>query len=249
MQRRWISLGPAIFLCAVPGTVAGLVPLPITKWTNQGPPATRKLPDRPGTRLNTRMAPKSPAPPASAPVHATLSALFCGFLSLSMMSFGGGLAAWIRREVVARRGWLDDRQFLAGYALSQLMPGASNVNLAVFIGAQLRGAPGALAALGGMLLVPVGLMMTAGALYLRAQATPGWTWLGTALAGMGAVAIGLNIATGVRLARHNLRGAGAALVVLATTVGIGVLRIPLLEVLLAVFPVSLGLSLWQSRTR
>jgi hypothetical protein len=39
------------------------------------------------------------------------------------------------------------------------------------------------------------------------------------------------------------------MVVLATTVGIGVLQIPLLEVLLAVFPVSLGLSLWQSRTR
>ncbi len=197
------------------------------------------------------MAPRNPTPPAVAPsqAHATLPALFCGFLSLSLMSFGGGLAAWIRREVVARRGWLDDRQFLAGYALSQLMPGATNVNLAVFIGAQLRGAPGVLAALAGMLLVPVGLMLAAGTVYLRTQATPGWTWLGTALAGMGAVAIGLNIATGVRLARHNLRGIGAALIVLATTVGIGVLRIPLFEVLPAIFAISLALSLWQGRAR
>jgi len=192
----------------------------------------------------------NPTPlPAAPATRATLPALFCGFLSLSMMSFGGGLAAWVRREVVTRRGWLDDRQFLAGYALSQIMPGASNVNLAVFIGAQLRGAPGVLAALAGMMLVPVGLMLAAGTLYLRTQATPGWTWLGTALAGMGAVAIGLNIATGVRLARLNLRGAGASVVVLATTVGIGVLRIPLLEVLVAIFPVSLALSLWQSRAR
>jgi chromate transporter len=194
------------------------------------------------------MASPNPALPLAPPqARATLPALFCGFLSLSMMSFGGGLAAWIRREVVTRRGWLDDRQFLAGYALSQIMPGATNVNLAVFIGAQLRGAPGVLAALAGMLLVPVGLMLAVGALFLRTQTTPGWTWLGTALAGMGAVAIGLNIATGVRLARLNLAGAGAALIVLATTVGLAVLRIPLLEVLLAIFPISLALSLWQSR--
>jgi len=196
------------------------------------------------------MAHRNPAPPAATPpARASLAALFGGFLSLSMMSFGGGLAAWIRREVVERRGWLDDRQFLTGYALSQLMPGATNVNLAVFIGAQLRGALGVLAALAGMLLAPVVLMLAAGEVYLRAQATPGGAWLGTALAGMGAVAIGLNIATGVRLARRNLRGVGAGLVVLATAVGIGVLRIPLLEVLVAVFPVSLGLSLWRSRAR
>jgi chromate transporter len=193
--------------------------------------------------------PDPPPPPTVPPARASLSDLFCGFLSLSLMSFGGGLAAWIRREVVARRGWLDDRQFLTGYALSQITPGATNVNLTVFIGAQLRGVPGALAALAGLMLVPVGLMLAAGTLYLRAQAAPGWGWLGTALAGMGAVAIGLNIATGVRLARRNLRGIGAALVVLATTVGIGVLRIPLLEVLVGLFPVSLGLSLWQARSR
>ena len=62
-----------------------------------------------------------------------------------MMSFGGGLAAWTRREVVQMRGWLDDKQFLSGYALSQLVPGATNVNLAVFIGTQMRGALGAIA--------------------------------------------------------------------------------------------------------
>jgi chromate transporter len=194
---------------------------------------------------------RSDTPPATADPRprASLPALFWGFLSLSMLSFGGGLTAWIRREVVERRGWLDDRQFLTGYALSQIMPGATNVNLAVFIGAQLRGVPGVLAALAGLMLAPVTLMLAAGTLYLRSQSTPGWTWIGTALAGMGAVAIGLNVSVGVRLARRNLRGMAAALVVLATTVGIGVLRIPLLEALLGIFPVSLGLSLWQGRAR
>ena len=64
---------------------------------------------------------------------------------------------------------------------------------------------------------------------------------------MGAVAIGLNLATGVRLARRNLRGIAAGMVTLATTVGIAVLQISLLKVLLVMLPVSLGLSLWRGR--
>jgi chromate transporter len=179
--------------------------------------------------------------------RASLPALFAAFLSIGLMSFGGGLAAWIRREVVERRGWLDDGQFLTGYALSQIVPGATNVNLAVFIGAQLRGVLGVLAALAGLMMVPIVLILGFGTLYLRSQGVPGWGWLGTALAGMGAVAIGLNIATGIRLARDNLRGVTAALVTLATTVGIGLLRIPLGEVLVVIFPISLALSVWQGR--
>lgn len=190
--------------------------------------------------------PDAPAPSASA-ARASLAELYSGFLSIGLMSFGGGLAAWIRREVVQRRGWLDDRQFLTGYALSQLVPGATNVNLAVFIGTQLRGATGAVAALAGLMLVPVLLILLVGGLYLRAQNAPGWGWIGTMLAGMGAVAIGLNLATGVRLARRNLRGVAPACVMLATTIGIGVLRIPLVEVLVVMFPVSLALT-WR-RTR
>jgi chromate transporter len=177
----------------------------------------------------------------------TLPALFHGFLSIGMMSVGGGLAAWTRREVVQQRGWMDDGQFLTGYALSQLVPGATNVNLAVFIGTQLRGGLGALAALAGLFLLPLVLILLAGGLYLRAQHTPGFGWVTPMLTGMGAVAIGLSLATGVRLARHNLRGLTAGAVMLATTVGIAVLRIPLLEVLLVMFPVSLALSLWRGR--
>jgi chromate transporter len=43
------------------------------------------------------------------------------------------------------RRWLDDKRFPSGYALSQLVPGTTNVNLAVFISTQMRGALGAIA--------------------------------------------------------------------------------------------------------
>ncbi len=188
------------------------------------------------------MQPFKPSrPPAQPP---TLRALFVSFMSIGMMSFGGGLAAWTRREVVQKRGWLDDQQFLSGYALSQLVPGATNVNLAVFIGTLMRGATGALAAFAGLTTLPLAIMLTAGALYLHAQSTTATPWLSAALGGMGAVAIGLNLGTGVRLARANLRGIVPMLITAVVAIAIGILGIPLIQVLLVMLPVSLLIA-WK----
>ena len=106
-----------------------------------------------------------------------LASLFTSFVSIGMMSFGGGLAAWTRREVVQKRGWLDDKQFLSGYALSQLVPGATNVNLAVFIGTQMRGTAGAIACFCGLTALPVTIVLLLGVLYLHSQEHVGGTWI------------------------------------------------------------------------
>jgi len=185
--------------------------------------------------------PKPVAPPG-------LASLFVSYVSIGMMSFGGGLTAWTRREVVQKRGWLDDRQFLSGYALSQLVPGATNVNLAVFIGTQLRGTAGAIACVAGLTALPLAIILLLGTLYLHSQGTATAPWLGPALIGMGAVAIGLNLGTGVRLARRNLSGAIPIGVTAIVTVSIGVFGLPLLYVMLAVMPLSLLLT-WLTRPR
>ena len=174
----------------------------------------------------------------------TLPTLFLAFVSIGLMSFGGALAAWIRREVVQRRGWLDDKQFLSGYALSQLIPGATNVNLSVFIGTILRGAPGAITSLAGLTAVPVGLMLLIGAVYLRAQGLPGGIVVSTALTGMGAVAIGLTLGMGIRLARRGIRGLVPAAVAATIAIAIGVFGFKLLHVLLVMIPISLLLAWW-----
>jgi chromate transporter len=176
---------------------------------------------------------------------ASLAALFLSFLIIGCTSIGGGLTAWIRRELVERRGWIDDQQFLANYGLSQMVPGATNVNLAVLIGTQLRGTGGALIALAGLMLVPLAILLAIGAVYFTAHGTPHATLLNTALAGAGAVAIGFNVATGIRLGRSNIHRLGPALIAAAIIVGIGIVRIPLLEVLLVALPASLALTLLE----
>jgi chromate transporter len=91
--------------------------------------------------------------------------------------------------------------------LSQPVPGATNVNLPEFIGTQMRGAPGAIACFCGLTALPVAMVVGLGVLYLhRAQRQAGGAWLSTALSGVGAVAIGLNLGTGVRPTGQPCRG-------------------------------------------
>ena len=181
------------------------------------------------------------------PARPSLNALFRAFVSIGLASFGGGLTAWVRREVVQRREWLDDQQFLSGYALSQLVPGATNVNLAVFIGTQLRGSLGAMACFAGLTLPPLLINLACGAIYFGTHGMPGGASLSTALTGMGAVAIGMNLGTGIRLARRGIRGVVPALITAAVTLSIGVLGYPLIKVLLVMIPVSLAAALWSRR--
>jgi chromate transporter len=172
----------------------------------------------------------------------SLAALFQAFVSIGMASFGGGLTAWVRREIVTKRGWLDDQQFLSGYALSQLVPGATNVNLAVFIGTQLRGVAGALACFSGLCAPPLAIMLVLGAIYFGMRGMPGGTSLSIALTGMGAVAIGLNLGTGIRLARRGIRGVWPALIAAAVALSIGVAGFPLIRVLAVMIPVSMAMA-------
>ena len=185
----------------------------------------------------------TPRPPNLGPP--SLATLFLSFLTIGSTSFGGGLLGWIRRELVERRGWIDDQQFLVCYGISQMVPGATNVNLSVIIGTQLRGIPGALAAVAGLLLVPLAILLAVGTLYF---ATPWRVRRPTAqrrAGGGGRRRDRLQLATGLRLAWRNIRRVGPALVAGAIIIGIGILRIPLLEVLLVMLPASLAVTMME----
>jgi chromate transporter len=178
--------------------------------------------------------PTRPVPPSP-----SLTTLFLGFAGIGLSSFGGGLTAWVRREVVQRRGWLDDQQFLSGYALSQLVPGATNVNLAVFIGTQLRGVRGALVCFFGLTTPPLIIAIILSTIYFSLRGVPGGASVSIALSGMGAVAIGLNLGTGIRLARHGIGRVVPALIAATVALSVGVAGFSLLRVLAVMIPVSL----------
>ncbi len=169
----------------------------------------------------------------------SLATLFTTFSRIGMQSFGGGLSGWIRREIVQKRGWVEERPFLSGLAVAQIAPGANAVNLAVFIGTTLRGGRGAIAAFAGMMALPVVIILALGAVYLRHRALPG---VEAVLGGLGAGAIGLTLATAIRMTRRGVRGWREGAVTAATAILIGVLRFKLLPVLAAMIAVSLLLN-------
>jgi len=175
-----------------------------------------------------------------------LPALFIAFSRLGVMSFGGGTAGWLYREIVERPHWIDDAEFLSGVALGRLMPGSGGVNLAVQVGQHLRGGPGAMAAVLGLLSGPLAIALTLAVGYTRINRN---VMLHAVLDGVAAAAIGLTFATGLKLVRFKRTSAGPLAVTVATVLCVGVLRWPMIPVVLCLAPVSIGLALFDGPGR
>jgi chromate transporter len=171
-----------------------------------------------------------------------LIAIAAVFTAIGLMSFGSGMSAWIRREVVIRRRWMDERSFLSGLALCQIAPGANGVSLAALVGTMLRGTPGMLAALLGMLVPPAALMVVLGAGLAALHDQP---WLDSTLGGLGAAAIGLTLANAIGMSRSGIRSPEGFAVVVGIVLAIGVFRLPLLAVVLLALPISLAFAAWR----
>jgi chromate transporter len=83
----------------------------------------------------------------------TLANLALTFLRLSFLCLGGGTGAIpeMQRQVVGIQDWLTARQFVDGYALSQVTPGPAML-VTGFIGYRVSGLLGALVAMAAMFL-------------------------------------------------------------------------------------------------
>ncbi|MDM0057060.1 chromate transporter [Variovorax fucosicus] len=157
--------------------------------------------------------------------------LFVSFTWLALQGFGGVLAV-VQREMVEKKRWLSPDQFLEDWAVAQVLPGPNVVNLSLMIGDRYFGLRGAIAAVAGMLTVPLFVILALALLYAQYAGHP---QVAGALRGMGAVAGGLIAATGIKLVpqlrRHPL-GFGVCLAFVAVVaIAIAGLRWPLLWVL------------------
>jgi chromate transporter len=180
-------------------------------------------------------APQTPAPDFSQPNRpSSKTDLFVTFTWLALQGFGGVLAV-VQRELVDKKRWMSQEQFVEDWAVAQILPGPNVVNLSMMIGGRYFGLPGALAALSGMLAAPLVIVLLLAALYGGVADSP---LAQGALRGMGAVAAGLITATGIKLIAaldRNAMGMGVCIALAALTfAAIALLRWPLLGVLLGI---------------
>jgi chromate transporter len=126
------------------------------------------------------------------------------------------------------------------------MPGSAGVNLTVQVGQRLRGGPGALTAVVGLLSGPLVIVVALAVGYARIAGSP---VAHAVLDGVAAAAIGLTFATGLVLAPRGVAQTGEILIMIATVLAVGVLRWPMLPVILCLAPLSIGLAWMRQRGR
>jgi chromate transporter len=170
------------------------------------------------------------------PAKVSLLELAWTFNHIALASFGGGLSAWSREVLVVEKQWMGEEEFLSAMTMCRILPGANQVNMAVFAGSKMRGLPGAAAALLGLCLLPIVLIMVAGFFYFRFKEMPAVKGV---LHGASAAAVALTLAMVIQTGRKCLTGLVPVLLFAAAFVMNGLVRWPLPVVLAILAPISL----------
>jgi chromate transport protein ChrA len=133
------------------------------------------------------------------------------FLQLGVTTYGGAASAAIGDEIVRRRGWITQEEYLTFRSIALVAPGPNSPALAILIGRRLAGWPGAVLAWAAATLPGVVVILALGFLYLDPR-----TGLGAALRGCAAAAVGLTFANAIQMT-FDSRADRLRLVVVALT--------------------------------
>jgi len=134
-----------------------------------------------------------------------LREVFLLFLKLGFTAFGGPAAhiGIMHEEVVVRRKWLSDAEFLDLLGATNLIPGPNSTEMAIHIGFLRAGLPGLILGGAGFILPAVGIVMVLSWVYVQFGTTPQAGWL---LYGIKPVVIAIIIQALWSLGRKAVKG-------------------------------------------
>ena len=161
------------------------------------------------------------------------------------MSGFGGVLPWARRTIVEEERWLTSEEFSAMLGICQIVPGPNIVNLGVCVGSRFAGIPGAIAAVTGLMLGPVALVIVLGILYEHYSYMPVVQGM---LRGVSAVGVGLIASTGFKMMRTELQYPPMLVVIILTVLAATYFHLGLGWVVLISSPLALLLA-WKKVKR
>ncbi len=162
--------------------------------------------------------------------------LFLGFGEAGLIGFGTAMP-WARWMLVEKRKWLTEEEMINVLALCQFLPGPNVCNVAVCVGARFAGVLGALAAITGLMLAPMIIVIGLATLYENLSHVPA---VQAAFRGVSAAAAGLIVAMGLRFL-YELRGYPRALVFVALALAaVLFLKLPIFWIILILAPMSIA---------
>lgn len=147
------------------------------------------------------------------------------FGKIGFVSFGGpaGQIALMHEEVVERRQWVDEEEYLQALNLCHLLPGPEAQQLAAWIGWRLHGVAGGLLA-GLLFLIPGALVMLGlSVLYVIAM---GVGWLQGLFFGIKAAVLAIVVQALIRIASKALNTSAKRVLAVIAFVALFVLHIP-----------------------
>jgi chromate transporter len=126
------------------------------------------------------------------------------FLSIGAVAFGGlgATLALLQRELVDRRGWLQQADVSEALAYTKPLPGSTVVQIVTFLGWRICAWPGAIIATVAFLIPALIVMTVAAAALLALPDTP---WVRGALSGLQVAVVGLLATALWNLARTEAR--------------------------------------------
>lgn len=182
-------------------------------------------------------------------VPKSLWELFVFFCLLALQGFGG-IVAFIENGLVVKKRWMTREEFLEDWAVARTMPGPPAINMGIIIGARNFGWMGATVAVVGMFLVPSCMVLLLAIAYAQFGTEPR---VMDALRGMGAVAAGMIMATGIKLltALHsNVMGRlVCGIFVVMSFAAVAILHVRVIHVLLILGSVACVYAYWLMTRR
>jgi chromate transporter len=184
--------------------------------------------------------------PTPAKPHVPLLELLVVFLRLGILAIGGGVQAFMYRDLVEIKKWISEKEYLTGFAIAQVLPGANPVNLALYFGLQLRGGPGASAAVLGMVVPAFCIILAMGFAYRQFA---GHSAVHFILVGVASVGVAATLAQGIKIAKRIDRDWLTIAAAVITFAAVGIFRLPMVPVVLVVVPLAILLFYLMERRR
>ena len=127
-----------------------------------------------------------------------MAALFFMFSKIGLFSIGGGYAviAVIQEQLVIKSGWISQQAFTDMIAISQMTPGPLAINISTFVGMQLSGIPGAVAATLGCVSAGVIISLLLGIFFRKYENS---FFVSSVLSGLKATSLGLIFYAGLTI--------------------------------------------------
>lgn len=135
--------------------------------------------------------------------------IFLIFFKMGFTAFGPAMMMEVKKNIVKELKWIDEKEFLEGLALAQLIPGATFVSLTIYIGYKLKGLLGAVASFIGFILPPFFIMIVLSWFYFKYQSI---AFVNILFKGLGVVVVALILNAVWDLARTTITNIQTSLI-------------------------------------